>query len=108
MLDLHEGTLQAFVDAANAGVPLLNPDTDCLRLHCRSARPLVGKRSRVGVEALIRYAKTKARPFTDQHGVRYESVRDAQTKLGVDSHAIRRVLNGKRSHVHGLTLKHIM
>lgn len=48
-----------------------------------------------------------ARPFVDQFGVRYESIRGASRQLGIDSSQISRVLNGKSKKTRGYVFAYV-
>lgn len=77
-------------------------------------RQLANARTRAAIhgphtpEQRLRMARARgARPFTDQFGNRYDSVREAGRQLGVDSSAISAVLKGRLSHTKGYIFKYL-
>jgi group I intron endonuclease len=51
--------------------------------------------------------KHGGKPFTDQNGVRYETVADAARKLGMGEDGIRHALKGRTKRNHGYSFKYV-
>jgi len=61
-----------------------------------------------GMEDRVRMSRRRGgRPFTDQHGHRYETIKGAARELGLAANKICAVLKGRRNHTGGLRFQYI-